>query len=194
MINKGDRRLKKISKNKIINSYAKAWLDATVSLNIENNVQKEIEALEKSLKENPSLWFQLLAKKEETTEVMSVIKYISQKLKFTSITKNTLLLMVENARLVLLPQVLEEWQKLYNKQNSIVEVEVKSVKPLTPTQSKKLKEVLEKKIKQKVKIKSILNPDVLGGLCISFGSYQIDDTLEAKLKSLQKIMEGKVIC
>ncbi|MBR5599501.1 MAG: ATP synthase F1 subunit delta [Alphaproteobacteria bacterium] len=182
--------MQKVSKHKIVSSYAKAWLDAGISAKKEDEILKEVEALEISFTENKELWSQLQILNKDSVKAVELIKYLAEKLKFTPITANTLILIAENKRLDFLPQILKEWQKLYNEDNSIVEVEVESVVSLKATEIKKITQVLEKKINKNVKITNKLNKDILGGLRIRFSGYQIDDSLFRKLDDVCKLTKG----
>lgn len=182
--------MQKVSKNKVVNSYALAWLEASVSCGLEDKVIKEIEALEKSFLEDNNLIEKLKLFQEEEDLLKETMVYLAKKMKFTEITSTTLGLVAENKRVDLLPSILEEWQKLYYEKKSIVEVDVESIIPLTLSQNKKLQQVLVKKLKKDIKMNNIINKDLLGGLRITFNGYEIDDSLLKKLEEIEKLIGG----
>ena len=51
---------------------------------------------------------------------------------------------------------------------------------------------LEKLLKQKIIINYSINPTILGGLIIEYGSTRIDDSLKGKLSRLEQVMKGSV--
>ena len=181
--------MQKVSKNKVVNSYALAWLEASVSSGLEDKVIKEIEALEKSFLEDNNLIEKLKLFQEEDL-LKEIMVYLAKKMKFTEITSTTLGLVAENKRVDLLPSILEEWQKLYYEKKTIVEVDVESIIPLTSSQNKKLQQVLVKKLKKDIKMNNIINKDLLGGLRITFNGYEIDDSLSKKLEEIEKLIGG----
>lgn len=180
--------MQKVSKNKVVNSYALAWLEASVSCGLEDKVIKEVEALEKSFLEDNLIEKLKLFQEEDLLKETMV--YLAKKMKFTEITSTTLGLVAENKRVDLLPSILEEWQKLYYEKKSIIEVDVESIIPLTSSQNKKLQQVLVKKLKKDIKMNNIINKDLLGGLRITFNGYEIDDSLSKKLEEIEKLIGG----
>ena len=178
--------MQKVSKNKIVDSYAKAWLDASFCSQKQEDVYKEVLVLSDSVEKNADLWQKIMMPLDD--DKVEVVKAISQKIKLTNITSNTLILMAENQRLEYLPLVLKSWQKQYYEKQSIVEVDVETVVPLTATQNKKLIKVLEGKLNQQVKVNYIINKDILGGLKVSYKSFIIDDTIRNKLDTIKKQM------
>ncbi len=179
------------TKQGIINSYAKAWLDASFSLKKEEKVLKEIKLLSNSLEKDSLLWQKIISSNNKLDEQLDVINELSKKLKLSEITTNCLKLVTENKRLKSLASILDEWESLYYKNKSIVEVNVETVIPLSPSQDKKLKSVLEKKLNKEIKINYIINKTILGGLKINFDTFLIDDSLETKLKNIEYLILNK---
>ena len=180
--------MQKVSKYKIADSYANAWVDASFGLKKEEIVYKEVVLLNKSLKKDAGLWQQIMSPIGVDSQKIDIIKSIAKKIKLSDISANTLLLMAENKRLDCLLLVLDVWQKKYYEKKSILEVDVETVIPLSATQNKKLLKVLEEKLNQQVKINYIINEDILGGLKISYNSFTIDDTIKNKLEIIKKKM------
>ena len=116
---------------------------------------------------------------------------LSTKLKLSDVTLNSLKLIAENSRLKYLNLILKEWKKLYYEKMSILEVNVETVIPLSTLQDKKLKKVLETKLKKDVKINYIINETILGGLKVSYDTFLIDDSIETKLKNIENEMLRK---
>ena len=180
--------MQKVSKYKIANSYARAWVDVAFSLGIEDKIFNEVSALEESLNKNAALWQQFMAPSDDDNLKIDIIQSISKKAKLTDITQNTLMLMAKNQKVNCIALVLKCWQELYYEKKSIELVDVETVVELSATQNKKLHKVLKDKLKKEVKINYIINKDLLGGLRISYGSYIIDDTLKNKLENITKTM------
>ena len=180
--------MKDVSKYKIAKSYATSWVDVSFLNKLEDTVLKEVEILSKSLKDDALLWQKIITPKADKTIKEDIIKAISKKMKLSKITSNLLSLVAENSRLDCLSLILDEWQELYYEKKSIVKVNIETVVPLTLTQDKKIKKVLEEKLKKTVKLNYIINKEILGGLKISYGSNLIDDSLQNKLENIKKLM------
>ena len=96
--------------------------------------------------------------------------------------------MAENNRLNLLKNTIEEFIHLYYKEKNITEVFVKTASKLSDKQDKKLKKVLEEKLSSEVVINYEIDEEAIGGLCVSFDSYLIDDTVKGKLDKIKQIL------
>ena len=178
------------SKEKIAKAYAKSYLEVASSTSMEDSIILEVKALEESINNSKDLWDKLFSLKTEDTKTKDIITSFAKKLKLAKATTNLLLLLSANSKLSLLPTVLEKYKEFYYEQKKIIGINVETVIPLTSAQDKKLKKVLTEKLKKQVELTYIINKEILGGLRISFGSYQIDDTLKSKLDAIQKTLKG----
>ena len=83
------------------------------------------------------------------------------------------------------------YQKIYYKDQGIIEVDVETVKDLSSSQDKKLKTVLSKLFAGDVVVNYKINPSIIGGLRVKSGSKMFDDSLATKLNYLENLMKGK---
>lgn len=49
---------------------------------------------------------------------------------------------------------------------------------------------MKRNLKKDVVISYVLNDNILGGLILRIGSFEIDDSLKNKLKTLENMMKG----
>ena len=102
-----------------------------------------------------------------------------------------LLLLVENNRLPLLPDILNRLPELWNEEHGIATFVVSSVVPLNDTQKKRLEEKLLKLEKRPVSLSYRIDPSLVAGLSIRKGNIVYDASLQGELESLKrKISEG----
>lgn len=120
----------------------------------------------------------------------SALKEIAARLKVSDETLGCLDVIADNNRFAEFKLILEAFVRLYYERHNVEEVEVQSAKKLSAAQDKKLVSVLEKKIGKKVVVNYVLNPDLLGGLRVSYGSNMIDDSVSGKLNRLEIMMKG----
>ena len=99
---------------------------------------------------------------------------------------------MENNRFDNIKAVFEQFYKLYYQKQGILEVSVQSVQPLNDKQHDKLLKGLEKLLKQKIIINYDINPDILGGLIVEFGTHRVDDSIKGKLNHLEQVMKGNI--
>ncbi|UCE22841.1 MAG: ATP synthase F1 subunit delta [Candidatus Aminicenantes bacterium] len=102
-----------------------------------------------------------------------------------------ILLLVENDRLELLPQIIESLPDAWNEEKGVDTYEVASVVPLSDDQRKKLKAKLERLEKKPVILKYRIDPELVGGLMIKRKNIVYDISIKGSLLRLkEKIIEG----
>jgi F-type H+-transporting ATPase subunit delta len=105
--------------------------------------------------------------------------------------KRFLLLLVENNRLALLPEILELLPVLWNEEQGIATFEVSSVVPLNAAQKNRLEEQLIRLENRPVRLMYKIAPSLIGGLSIRKGNIVYDASIQGDLERLkQKIAEG----
>jgi F-type H+-transporting ATPase subunit delta len=124
------------------------------------------------------------SKKEEIANLILERTSLGEKV------KRFLLLLVENNRLVLLPEIQELLPKLWNEELGIVTFEVSSVIPLNPSQKKSLEEKLAAWEQRPVSLTYKIDPFLIGGLSIRKENIVFDVSIQGDLERLkQKIVE-----
>lgn len=147
-------------------------------------------------------FFELLEKHKELNEALASPfipagkkKQIAEEiLAEKSMTKKTLrflLLLVENARLELLPDILASLPERWNEKKGIYTFEVASVVPLSVEQKSNLEKRLERLEKRPVVLKYRIDPELVGGLWIKRGNIVYDVSMKGSLmKVKERIIEG----
>jgi F-type H+-transporting ATPase subunit delta len=102
---------------------------------------------------------------------------------------STLGLMAAKRRLFVLPALLDRLEGLIANHKGEVSVEVITAKALTKTQSDKLSKAITAQVGKSVKIKAIVDDDIIGGLVVKVGSKMVDTSIRSKLNSLQNVMK-----
>lgn len=183
--------MKKVAKIQIAQNYAEALYEAAVQDNLLEKVWADSMLLADVFAASPELnilnnpgW-----KKQQKQDL---IQQIAQKLELSRTMANFLQLIAENGRISDVSAIMTQFKHVYYKGQGILEVGVECVQPLSPAQNTKLKKGLEKLLKQPVVINYNINPEILGGLTVQFGSMRIDDSLAGRLNRLEQVMKGKL--
>lgn len=184
--------MQKVSNFKTAAAYAEAWLGAAKDMNAEDAVFEEVTALKLGIGEISGLWHTMSAPVESEKAQVDVLGALAKKAKLSKISEQALKLIAENKRLNLITQILDEFVRMYYLDKGIMKVYVESAVQLSAEQSNKLEKVLQKKLNAPIAVDYQVNPEVLGGLAVRFGSYLIDDTVQNKLVKLEQILaKGK---
>ena len=182
--------MRKISKQKISEIYAKALADAGHDSDQAKSLYEQANLLHKIFSENRKIceYFSspLFSLEDKQDTLLSLVK--EQNL--LPIMQRFLQIVLENNRFADINTILEEFTKKYMEDSGYIYVTVKSVKELSKKQDKDLQNNLKKLLSKEVIIKYEIKPEILGGLIIQYDSNIIDDSIQNKISIIEKAMKG----
>ena len=112
-----------------------------------------------------------------------------EKSKISEFIKKFVKLLARKNALKFSKRIIDEFKKYYNKQNGILEIEIKSREKLETDFEKKLKEKFKKSWKvTEVDLKSSVDKSLIGGLVLGIDDMIIDDSLKGNLKRIKEKM------
>ena len=142
------------------------------------------------LSSHPKLRETLISPLLPTSKKAEIANLILKRSSIGDKAKRFLLLLVENNRLTLLPEIRELLPLLWNEDQGIVTFEVSSVIPLNPSQKKCLEEKLSLLEQRSVTLTYNIDSSLIGGLSIRKGNIVYDVSIQGDLEKLkQKIAE-----
>ena len=104
--------------------------------------------------------------------------------------QNFLKVMAKNERLLVLPQVLEQFIALKADFDQEVFVDVTSAVDVTAEQKTTLSAALEKRLARKVKLNCFVDVSIVSGLVIKAGDMVIDGSVKGKLNRLATTLQS----
>lgn len=102
--------------------------------------------------------------------------------------KNLLALLIENGRLVLLPEITAVYEVLRAEAEQTIEAEVITAFPMDKAQADKIATALKARLGREVKINATVDKSVLGGAIIRAGDMVIDGSVSGRLSKLDQAM------
>ena len=127
----------------------------------------------------------LLKRKEQIGAMLEIAKTLG----LSKSLAGVLCLMAEKKRLSIVPYLVTELSKLISEEKGEVTAEIISATKLTLEQNKKLVETLSSSTGKIVKLDSMTDKKIIGGLIVKVGSRMLDTSIRAKLISLQATMK-----
>lgn len=127
----------------------------------------------------------LLKRKEQIGAMLGIAKTLG----LSKALVGVLCLMAEKKRLSIVPYLVTELSKLISEEKGEVTAEIISATKLTLEQNKKLVETLSSSTGKIVKLDSMTDKKIIGGLIVKVGSRMLDTSIRAKLISLQATMK-----
>ena len=101
-----------------------------------------------------------------------------------NVLENFFIVLSENRRLQLLPQISEQFEVLKANHEKAVDVDVLASQELASDQLEKLNSALERKLERRINLQVRLDGDLLGGVVIRAGDTVIDGSIRGRLTKL----------
>ncbi|MCJ2181189.1 F0F1 ATP synthase subunit delta [Novosphingobium sp. 1949] len=118
------------------------------------------------------------------------IEAVADLLALSPLTKNFLGVLADNRRLSALPEMIAAFSAIAAAERGEASADVVSAHALDDAQVEQLRQKLEAREGRNVKIKTSVDPDLLGGLVVTIGSKRIDSSIRTRLNSLAQAMKG----
>lgn len=170
--------------------YASALFELAAESGTVSAVESDLELLEAALAESADLREVTrnpeLSRKAQGQAIAAVAAHLG----LSELTKSFLGVLAGNRRLSALGNMIRAFQMIAAAQRGEVTAEVTSAHALSEDQLSVLKDKLTARQGRTVKLKSSVNPDLLGGLVVTIGSQRIDGSIRTRLNSLANAMKG----
>ena len=103
--------------------------------------------------------------------------------------RNFVQVLAENHRLLLLPEITQQYQALRAAVENSIDVDVVSAVTLDAAQAEKLAAALSQRFKRQVRMRNSVDSSLLGGAVIRAGDLVIDGSLKGRLERLGTELE-----
>src|SRR5690606_12071157 len=100
--------------------------------------------------------------------------------------RNFIVLLAQNKRLLLLPEIYELFDAFKTAQEQAVDVELTTAIPLDDANQAALAKALSSKLARKVNIQTVVDQHLLAGVIIKAGDLVIDGSMRGRLEKLAK--------
>ena len=104
--------------------------------------------------------------------------------------RNFIRVLAANKRLPLLPEISTLYDRLKAERESSVDVKVMSAFALDDPAEQKLAQELSKKLEREVKVETVVDETLLGGVLIRAGDLVIDGSVRGRLNKLSEAMNS----
>jgi len=170
--------------------YASALYDLASEQKAVPAVESDLEKLGEAISQSAE-FAGLIRNPQVSREAASAAMVgIGKVLKLSGLTQNFLGVLAGNRRLTALPDVVRAFATIAAAARGEVNAEVTSAHPLSADQLKALEAKLKAREGKDVKLKTKVDPEILGGLVVRIGSQQIDSSIRTRLNTLAQAMKG----
>ncbi len=168
--------------SELVVGYAKALYSLATDMKTEDKILSQMKEISDSLKENPD-FIKLLNSPALTLEE----RHRAAENAFDGaeeILINFIKLLTEGRLMHLFQKCERSFENEYNISHNIEVVTVESAYELNDSQTAALKSKLEDMTGKKIKIKSLLRPELLGGIVVKMRGIQYDGSISKKLDDI----------
>ncbi|AKQ42415.1 ATP synthase, F1 delta subunit [Aurantiacibacter atlanticus] len=170
--------------------YASALFDLASEAGTVTAVESDLDKLDAALRESDELRALIRNPEISRTQIADVMSGIGAHLGLSELTRNFLGVLADNRRVSALPGMIRAFATIAAAQRGEVQAEVASAHALTDEQIATLETKLRAREGRTVKLKSRVDPDLLGGLVVTIGSQRIDSSIRTRLNSLAQAMKS----
>ena len=143
----------------------------------------EISALA-AVAANPQLRQFADAPKASAEQVFDVITSVAA-VPLSDASKNLLRTVIDNGRLVALPEIATQFHALANANSGVSDAIVYSAFPIEQAQLAEVVAALEKRFARKLNASVQLQPDLIGGIRVVVGDEVLDTSVKARLEQMK---------
>jgi F-type H+-transporting ATPase subunit delta len=170
--------------------YASALFDLAREQNAVTAVEADLDQLGAALAATPDLAELIRNPLVSRIAAAATMDSVAELLGLSALTRQFLGVLAGNGRLATLPRIIDAFATIAAADRGEVTAQVTSAHPLSDLQLAQLGEKLKAREGKDVKIRALVDPDILGGLVVTIGSQQIDSSIRTRLNSLAQIMKG----
>jgi len=170
--------------------YASALFDLASESGTVTAVESDLEAIDQAIRESDEFSSLIRNPQVSRTATAGAMNAIAPVLGLSELTKNFLGVLAANRRLSYLPEIVRAFQAIAAAQRGEVTADVTSAHALDHGQVEALRQKLEAREGRNVKVRTSVDPELLGGLVVTIGSKRIDSSIRTRLNSLAQAMKG----
>lgn len=171
--------------SKISVRYAKALFEVAVESNSINNVYSELILLADIIKDNKEFYDFFCSPNITISKKKEFINKILSK-HFSKTTIKFLFKIIENKRENLLPDIIRNFQKLYNEYNNIIEVNLITAHSISQSTEEEIIKYLQNRLNKKVKLKKTIDEKIIGGFIIQIDDKEYNATISEQLNKIKE--------
>jgi len=176
---------------KIAKRYVKALFSSFTKKTDSNAVAKDMADLGAMIATSPDLQKFIKTPLLSQEQQAKGVEKLSKKAKFSKLTENFLLVLVENRRLHVLPAIVQETQNYLAQQSGTVPVMIATARKLSAVDQKKVSADIRAAIGQDIAVQAYVDESLIGGMVVQVESTLIDGSLKTKLDKLERELSGQ---
>lgn len=170
--------------------YAKALFGLAQDEHCVRETREEIERVESLTAESRELREALLTPLHPVDERKAVLRAIAERAGVTRLVQNFLVYLIDQRRLIELPNIVSAYQELSDAAEGLMTAEVVAASPLDDRRKDRLRRALSERTGQEVRLKIEVDPSLIGGAIAKVGDLVFDGSIRTQLGKLRATLTG----
>ncbi len=166
--------------NEVSLRYAKALILASKKMGIEP-ILKDFKNLITLIEKNSTIKDFISNPLINSVKKSDIMKKVCKDLKTDDKFLGFIETLSKHNKVMLISKVFDQFNKLIDASKGIMEVSITTASRLEDDKAKKIEKVLSEKINSKIRLKKIIDPQIIGGIIIQINSNMIDNSVKTKL-------------
>ena len=176
--------------SEIANRYATALFELADEQSLLDDVAGDLARLVDAIDESPDLQRLVRSPVLNRNEQGKAMAAILNAMEVSELTKRFVGLIAQNRRLFALNDMVRGYLDELARRRGEVTAEVTAARSLSESQVSALQETLQRTLGGKVSIAHTVDPALIGGMIVKFGSRMVDTSLRTQLNKMQIAMKG----
>lgn len=169
--------------------YARALFDVNLESGDLRKAESDLDLFARLVEEHEGLRRVLFAAAVQPPKKRAIINDLRNRLREVSPTVTRLLtVLADRGRLALLPDILRFYRARVFEHLGIVDAEVTTAQPLSPAQDAEVRQRLAAAGAGDVRITTLVDPDILGGVVTRIGSTVYDGSVARHLERMRQTL------
>ncbi len=170
--------------NVVLSRYITALVDLADEDGCLKSVCNDMDALSGIISESDDFQRFMASPFIRKSQQVGVMDKIMDKIGGHKLTRDFIGVLIQNGRLPLLAEAINSFKEFISRRSGEVSVRIETAKPLTAAQKDGFQKKISMALGRDVVLEVGVDPDILGGMVVTIGSYMIDDSVRRKLDAL----------
>jgi F-type H+-transporting ATPase subunit delta len=175
---------------RIAERYVKALFEVAKAASAVEAVEKDFTSLADALKTSAEFRHFLVNPLLSPANRAEALLAILDKMKVSQLTRQFLGMVIQQKRLDILPEIIEEYARVASAARGELDAEVITATPLKDSEIAAVGERLGKAYGRKLRLNVKQDPALLGGIIVKIGSQQLDSSLAGKMRRLKNSLKA----
>jgi F-type H+-transporting ATPase subunit delta len=170
--------------------YAKALLDVAATDDAAATIERDFAGMVEAMHSSRELQQALTSPQVPAAGKRKIVAALGERMNLTPESRRALDLLAERDRLGMLGELLAVYRERLLARQKIQRAEVRSAAPLAPDVTSALAARLSQVTGTTVKVETVVDPSLIGGVMATVGSTVYDGTVKTQLEKLRKQLTG----